>query len=86
LSARIYMLLDVVENRSSGAIQTLRAEKGVVISDVLEGHPNILILLQAPNRTALATHIVSILDTLDGAIEDVQLLVTPENEPALNLC
>jgi hypothetical protein len=80
------MLLDIDERKSARVIKTLRSESGVIISDVLEGHPNILLLLQAHNRPALARHITSILDSLDGVIEDVQLLVTRENEPALNFC
>jgi len=73
------MLLDIVDKGLQYAVQILRSKTGVIQVDRLEGHPNIIVLVEAPNRQALAEVIMPVLDCIGGITEDLQLLVTPDN-------
>jgi hypothetical protein len=79
MSARVYMLLDIMEGNSTYAIQTLRSTEGVVIADTLEGHPNILVIIEAPDRQRLVELMMPVLGSVDHITEDLHLLVTREN-------
>ena len=39
MSARVYILLDVIEDKSDQVVQALRGRDGVKMVDVLEGLP-----------------------------------------------
>jgi len=54
MSAKVYVLLDIENTRVGEAVDTLRNMRGVRMVDVLEGLPNLLMLVQARNRQRLA--------------------------------
>jgi hypothetical protein len=70
------MLLDIVEGKCARAVQLLRNRVGVVITDTLEGHPDIIVMVEASDRQRLAELMMPVLGSLDGITEDVHLLVT----------
>jgi hypothetical protein len=78
------MLLDIPENKSADAMQILKTTGGVVIADKLEGHPNILVIIEAADRERLVEQMMPVLDSVDHVAEDVHLLVSQEN--ALTPC
>ncbi len=82
MSTRVYMLLDILEGKSTCAIQTLRSTEGVVIADPLEGHPNVLVIMEAPDRQRLVELMMPVLGSVDRITEDLHLMVTRENIPA----
>jgi len=78
LSARVYLLLDIFEDKFPYAIQTLQNAEGVVAADSLEGHPNILAIVEAPNQQELAEKMIPVLFSLDHIIKDLHLMMTRE--------
>ena len=85
MSARVYILLDIKDRELKQAVQTLQEKDGVKTVEVLEGSPNILMMIQARNRTSLANLANHALASLEGITESVQLLpVQNKNNTRLN--
>lgn len=80
MNSRVYMLLDILENKSAHAMQMLQTLKGVIAADILEGHPNLLVVIEASNRENLVEKMMPVLNSLDRLAEDVHLLMSRESE------
>jgi len=80
MSARAYMLLDIVDRNCEDAVQMLRSRAEVILADRLEGYPNIIAIVEAADRQSLAAAIMPVLGCIDGITEDLRLLVTQNNE------
>ena len=76
MSTRVYILLDILEEEFPYAIQTLQNAEGVMAADSLEGHPNILVIIEAPDRQKLAELMMPVLRALGHITEDLHLLTT----------
>ena len=85
MSARAYMLLDIVDGSREYAVQMLRSRSGVVSVDWLEGRPDIIVMVEAPNRLGLAETIMPVIGCVDGITEDLRLMVTRDEEMPLDL-
>ena len=83
MSARIYMLLDILEDKYTYALQILKSITGVVIADALEGHPNTLVILEAPDQQRLVELMMRVLGSVDSVTEDVHLLVSQADKPGV---
>lgn len=79
MGVRAYVLLNVVDGKSERAVQTLRCNSGVVIADLLEGHTNIIVMVEAPDRQKLAEFLMPVIGSIDGITEDLHLLVSRDN-------
>lgn len=82
MSARVYMMLDILEGKSASAMQILKNITGVVMADALEGHPNILVVIEAADRQRLVELIMPVLDSIERITKDIHLLVNRENSLA----
>ena len=80
MSARAYMLLDIVDRSCEYAVQMLRGRAEVIIADRLEGYPNIIAIVEAADRRSLATAMIPVLGCIDCITEYLRLLVTQDNE------
>ena len=80
MSARAYMLLDIVDMSCEYAVQILRSRAEVIIADRLEGYPNIIAVVEAADRQSLAEAIMPVLGCIDGITEYLHLLVTRDNK------
>jgi hypothetical protein len=80
MSARAYMLLDIVDRSCEYAVQMLRSRAEVILADRLEGYPNIIAIVEAADRQSLAAAIMPVLGCIDGITEYLHLLVTQNNE------
>jgi len=85
MSARAYMLLDIVDRSCEYAVQMLRSRAEVIIADRLEGYPNVIAMVEAVDRQSLAETIMPVLGCIDGITEDLRLLVTQDDEISLDL-
>ncbi len=74
MSARAYVLLDVRDTKSEEVARALRATPGVVIADLLEGPPDVVIVIEASNRKKLAGFIIQALASVETMTEGLQLL------------
>jgi len=77
------MLLDILEDKYTYALQILKSITGVVIADALEGHPNTLVILEAPDRQRLVELMMPVLGSVDSVTEDVRLLISQADKPAV---
>lgn len=80
MSARAYMLLDIVDRSCEYAVQMLRSRAEVILADRLEGYPNIIAMVEASDRQSLAEAIMPVLGCIDGITEGLRLLVTQDDE------
>jgi hypothetical protein len=83
MSARVYMLLDILEDKYAYTLQILKTIAGVVIADSLEGHPNTLVMLEAPDRQRLVELMMPVLGSVDHLTQDLHLLVSQADRPAV---
>ena len=83
MSARAYLLLKIVQGKAEEAARLLRDEVGVVAVDVLEGPPDIIVLMEASGRSTLARLTVRVIASVEALTEDIQLLPA-QNIP--NVC
>jgi hypothetical protein len=83
MSARVYMLLDILEEKYECALQVLQKIGGVIMTDSLEGHPNTLVIVEAPDREKLVERMMPVLGSVDRVTEDLSLLVSQGDGRAL---
>ena len=74
VSTRVYILLNVKNGEVKRAVQALQEKDGVKKVEVLEGSPNILMMVQARNRMSLASLANRALASVETITESVQLL------------
>ena len=79
LRERAYVLLLIVEGKSEQAVRVLWDMPGVAIVDCLEGNPNLLVILEASDRLALAELLMPVLAAVGSITEDLRLLVTRDS-------
>ena len=76
MSERVYVLLDIVDRKAEQVAQVLRESPGVVMADALEGPPDVIIVMEAPERQQLAQLTNQSLATEGTITEHVCLLPT----------
>ena len=81
MSSRVYILLDILENKYAYPHEILNKIDGVVIADTLEGHPNTLVIMEAPDRQKLVELMMPVLGSVDNVTEDLHLLVSRAGAP-----
>jgi hypothetical protein len=74
MTAKVYVLLTIIQDKIGQAAGILRGCNGVVLVEVLEGIPNIVMVLQASNRKRLAEKSIAAIIAVESMTEDLQLL------------
>jgi len=74
VSARTYLLLNILEGKSKEAARLLRDGVGVIAVDMLEGPPDIIVLIKASRRSTLARLTVRAIASVEALTQDIQLL------------
>jgi hypothetical protein len=82
MSTRVYLLLDILEKKAAATVQNLRNTGGVVAIDPLEGHPNYVMIIEAPDRLSLVESMMPVLVSLERVTKDLRLLLLRENYTA----
>ena len=76
MNHKVYMLLDVIDGSTEKVTRVLRRKLGVVIVDALEGPPDVVVLIEAPEREQLAKWTIEALSSVETLTEQVRLLPT----------
>ncbi len=71
---RAYILLDILNGKAEQVAQSLKRNKGVVSVDVLEGPPDIILVLEASGRQKLAELTIQALASVESVTENMKLL------------
>jgi hypothetical protein len=79
MNAKVYLLVDIVDGNCGPVIRSLSSRPGVAV-DWLEGHPDIIISLEAADRSRLAEMMISVIDTIGNVTEDLRLLIRRESQ------
>lgn len=75
MSDKVYILLDVIEWQTEQVVEKLKSIAGVRIVDPIEGNPNVIVLLEAPDRQKLAETLMQVISSAENVIQDLQLLL-----------
>ena len=78
MSAKAYVLLDIADGEPEQAVQALRGKPGVVMADYLDGPPDVIAVVEAPERQELADLTVQALASVEAVIDNVWLLPVQE--------
>jgi hypothetical protein len=73
---RAYVLLDIVNGHHDRALHSLKNCAGVVLADRLEGQPDIITIVEAPNRDLLAETTMLVISSVDSITENINILVS----------
>lgn len=73
-SVRAYVLLHLAKGDPERVAQALRHKPGVLMSDPLEGPPDVILVVEASERQELADLTVNALSSVENMIENVRLL------------
>ena len=74
MTAKVYVLLTIMQDKITRAAGILRRYNGVVMVAVLEGIPNVVMILQASKRKRLAEKTIAAIVAVENMTEDLQLL------------
>ncbi len=74
MSTRVYVLLDVAQGERTEVVRTLRDRPGVIMADIVEGPPNVVMVVEARQRRRLAELTIEALTSIEGVTENLQLL------------
>jgi len=66
--------LDITDGKSSQAVEDLRGKAGVLIADLLDGPPDVILVVEAPERQKLADLTNQALASVETVTEDICLL------------
>ena len=74
MSDRVYLLLDVIEGKAGQVAGQLRSISGIRLVDVIEGQPDVIALIEAPERKKAADLVMQAISSVEDMIEDMKLL------------
>lgn len=74
MSARVYVLLDVAQRELAEVVRTLRDRPGVIMVDIVEDPPDIVMVVEARQRRRLAKLTIEALSSIEAMTENLQLL------------
>ncbi len=74
MSTRVYVLLDIVQEELAEAAWTLRGRAGVTMVDVVEGPPDIIMVVEARGRRRLAELTVKAISSIESMTKELKLL------------
>ena len=76
MSHRVYVLLDIVDGKAEQVVHVLQKISCVLMMDALEGSPDIVVVIEAPEREQLAKWTIDALASVEMLTEQVRLLPT----------
>jgi hypothetical protein len=80
---RVYVLLNVKSGTAEKVVRSLQNKSGVLLADIVERPPDIIMVVQAVSQERLLSLTVNALQSVETQIEGLQLL--PERQKTLVL-
>lgn len=74
MDEKVYILLNIVGGKAEQVVQILQGNPGVVMADAVEGPPDVVIVMEAPNREQLAKLTNQVLALAETITEHICLL------------
>jgi hypothetical protein len=73
---RVYVLLQSLADHHSEVVKKLKKQAGVVTVDLVEGPPDIVLVIEAPDRQQLASVLMNALSSVQDVTEGLELFPT----------
>ena len=77
--ARVYVLIQIQEGKSEDVVSVLRLQPGVTIADVVEGQPDVIMVVEAQHRLRLAQLTIEALAAVETLTVGLHLM--PADRP-----
>ncbi len=74
MNNKAYILLDIVDGKAEQVAQAIQGISGVVTADAVEGPPDVVIVMEAPDREQLADLVNHVLILAEPMTEHICLL------------
>ena len=74
MNDRVYVLLEVMDGKTEQVVRVLQQVPGVVTVEALEGPPDVVVVIEAPERKQLAKRTIAAMGSVERLIEQVRLL------------
>jgi hypothetical protein len=74
ISDKVYLVLNVAEGKANQVAGKLKRVAGIRIVDVLEGLPDVIAVVEAPERHKLVEMTMRVISLVGTMIEDMKLL------------
>jgi hypothetical protein len=74
MTTKVYLLLELVNGKRTAVATKLEGMPGVCAIDILEGKPDLMTVIEAPERQKAAEYLMEVLSIVDGAIEDIRVM------------
>ena len=79
MSIKLYLLLDIVNPGYEEVVKVLRNKPGITSIEVLEGPPDILVVIKARTRRQAANYMINTLNSVDDVLEHFSMLPVAES-------
>lgn len=76
MSARVYVLMDIVQGESDQVVRRLRGKPGVLMADPLEGRWDLILVVEAGSRERLAELTTQAIAPVEEVTEGMRVLLT----------
>jgi hypothetical protein len=80
MNDRVYVLLDVIDGKSTEVVHTLIGKGGVVSADMLEDPSSVVLVVEADDRKQLAALTIQAIASVDNMTHGLRLLPVKNNE------
>jgi hypothetical protein len=74
MNDRVFMLLDVKNGKSEQLISSIKDKAGIAIAEMLDGPPDVILMVEAPNRQELADKAIHAISLVENMIDNIRLL------------
>jgi hypothetical protein len=74
VNSKAYVLFEALDGKCESIVQALQGKPGVVVVDKVEGPPDVVMVVEAPNRRRLAKRVISALASVENITEGFNLL------------
>lgn len=83
---RAYLVLQTEVDISREIMNDLLNKPGIVTVDLLEGSPNLILIIEAEKRQELVEYIQQALDSVESTVKDLRFFIGRESRlPILNV-
>ncbi len=79
MSFKAYVIMDSPAEKTANMVRTLRKKPGVVSVDRIEDSPQVIMVVEAPERRRLAKLTVQAISSADSIATVMQLLTATSN-------
>jgi len=80
---RAYLLLQTLKNTPQETIDAILEKPGIVTADLVDGLPNLIMVIEAEKREELAGHITQVLDSVEFTVQDLRFFIGRESHQPL---